>query len=343
MHQLATRLFAAVGASLEDARLVAGELITSSLMGHDSHGVLRIPEYLDLVARGAIRPDALITVEPTSATTAVVDCGHGFGAVGGRKAIDVACQIAIAQRTACVITQRCHHVGRLGAYVEAAARRGLIAMATCNSPPQGHVVLPWGGRAGRLATNPIAYGVPTGGDPIVADFATSIAPEGKIRYHRNEKRPVPQGWIVDAEGRPTTDAAAFYGPPLGGILPLGGTAGHKGFALSLLVEILGSCLAGHASTDASILGNGVCFIVVDPAAFYPLDNFKRYVDETVAYIKSSPPAPGFSEVLVPGEIEFRNLRRRQAEGITVDEVTWQAIVDHAQRLEVEDGLLLRDV
>ena len=166
-------------------------------------------------------------------------------------------------------------------------------------------------------------------------LTTSVAPEGKIRYHRNEKRPVPQGWIVDAEGHPTTDAAAFYGPPLGGILPLGGPAGHKGFALSLLVEVLGSCLAGHASTDASVLGNGVCFIVVDPAAYSPLDDFKRHVDETVAYIKSSPPAPGFNEVLVPGEIEFRNLRRRQAEGIAVDDVTWQAIVDHARRLGVE--------
>ena len=330
-----TRLFVAAGAGENESRIATESLITSSLMGHDSHGVIRIPEYLGFLAKGLIVPNAPLAVERTGPTTARVDCGRGFGAVGAEKAIRVGIEIAREQRTACVITRRCNHVGRLGAWVQIAADQGIIALATCNSPIYGHDVLPFGGRDGRLGTNPIAYAVPTSGEPIVADFSTSVAPEGKIRFCRNEGRPLPDGWILDANGQPTNDPNAFYGPPRGGILPLGGSAGHKGFALGLLVEILGSALAGVGSQDKDVFGNGVCFMVIDPAAFCPLDEFRRRLDETVAYMKSSRPAPGFDEVLVPGELEFRTLRKRQKDGIPIDDQTLAALRNQAERLRVE--------
>ena len=335
VSQLGVTLFTAAGAGRGEAQATVSSLITSSLMGHDSHGIIRIPEYLGFVSKGLIVPDAPLTVERTGPTTARVDCGRGFGPVGAEKAIHVGIEIAREQRTATVITRRCNHVGRLGAWVQIAADQGLIALATCNSPIYGHDVLPFGGRDGRLGTNPIAYAVPTGGDPIVADFSTSVAPEGKIRFARNEGRAVPDGWIRDADGKPTNDPNAFYGPPRGGILPLGGGAGHKGFALSLLVEILGSALAGVGSQDKDVFGNGVCFIVIDPSAFCPLAEFRRLMDETVAYMKSSRPAPGCDEVLVPGELEFRTLRHRERDGIPVDDATLAALRDHAHRLGVE--------
>ena len=295
---------------------------------------MRIPEYLQSIFDGTVKPGAPVEVRWTSNTTAVVDCGQNFGAVGANRAIETAIKIAGKHKTACVTTLRCSHVGRLGEYVEAAARANLIAIATCNSPVSGHFVLPWGGREGRLATNPIAYGIPAAGDPIVADFSTSVAPEGKIRAYRNREKALPTGWIVDAGGNPTTEANDFYGPPGGGILPLGGSAGHKGFALGLLVDILGCVLNGIGSTDPETLGNGVCFLVVDPSAFCPLETFRREVGRTIEYVKSSPPAPGFGEVLVPGEIELRTVQQRQTEGIPVDETTWQAIRVHADRLGV---------
>src|SRR5262249_62146040 len=124
----------------------------------------------------------------------------------------------------------------LGAYVQQAAECGLIAIATCNSPIAGHFVIPWGGKQGRLATNPIAYAVPTGGDPILADFATSVAPEGKVRWYRNAGLPLPPGRIQDADGVPSTDPDAFYGPARGGLLPLGGPVGSQASALGLLRE-----------------------------------------------------------------------------------------------------------
>jgi uncharacterized oxidoreductase len=336
ISRISAGLFRAAGATEIHADLAADMLVESSLMGHDSHGVLRVPEYLDFVDDGTLLPGATVKVENTGPTTAVVDCGYNFGAVGGVRAIEVGMEMARCQQTACVITRRCNHVGRLGAYVQMAADAGLIAIATCNSPIYGHFVLPWGGRAGRLATNPIAYAVPTAGDPLVADFSTSVAPEGKIRFLRNQGRSVPDGWILDAEGLPTNDPHQFYGPPRGGILPLGGTAGHKGFALSLLVEVFGTALAGIASTDQKVFGNGVCFLVLDPNAFGLTDCFRQLVSDTVAYLKSSPPTPGTDEVLVPGELEFRTRRKRLQDGIPIDEPTWQEI----QRRATQRGVPL---
>lgn len=340
VSQLGAALFTAAGAAERDAVTTADSLITSSLMGHDSHGALRIPEYLDAMAEGVIVADARQTVERTGPATAVVDCGHGFGAVGAARAVEVAMEIARQQRTACVVPRRINHIGRVGAWVQLAADHGFIALATCNSPLHGHYVLPWGGREGRLATNPIAYAVPWGGDPIVADFSTSVAPEGKVRFYRNQGKLVPDGWIVDAEGQPTNDPNKFYGPPRGGMLPLGGQAGHKGFALSLFVQLIGSALAGVSVLDRTVMGNGVCFVLIDPTAFCPLAEFRRLIDEAIAYIKSSPPAPGFTEVLVPGELEFRTLRRRKREGIPVDPATLDALRRHGDRLGVDTGSFL---
>lgn len=338
---IGVQLFVAAGARPNDAQVTVDSLVTSSLMGHDSHGVLRIPEYLGFIAAGSLKTDATIAIEHTGPTTAIVDCGHGFGPVGAKRAMQEAVSLARHHRTACIITRHCNHVGRLGAWVHQAASDGMIALATCNSPVHGHFVLPWGGREPRLATNPIAYAVPTSGDPVVSDFSTSVAPEGKLRFYRNEGKPVPDGWILDSEGRPTNDPKAFYGPPRGGILPLGGNAGHKGFALGLLVEIFGSALAGIGCQDPTATGNGTCFIVIDPAAFCPLDQFRKLMDETVSYMKSSAPVPGVSEVMVPGELEFRTLRKRHAEGIPVDAMTLQGLREHAARLNV-DARCLQD-
>jgi uncharacterized oxidoreductase len=339
---IGARLFVAAGARLEDAVAVMTSLVTSSQMGHDSHGVMRIPEYLRMIDDGMIVLDANVTVERTGPGTAIVDCGHGFGAVGAERAMQQAINIAKVQRTATVITRRCNHVGRLGAWIQQAADQGMLAIATCNSPIYGHYVLPWGGREGRLATNPIAYAVPTSGDPVVADFSTSVAPEGKIRFYRNEGKPVPDGWILDAQGNPTNDPNAFYGPPRGGILPLGASAGHKGFALGLLVEILGGALAGIAPQDPNVTGNGNCFIVIDPSSFCPLPVFKKLMDETVAYMKSSPPTPGVSEVLVPGELEFRTMRKRRVEGIPIDDATLDSIMDHCSTRGIDAGRLMNE-
>ena len=335
LEGLGTQLFIAVGTPENEAQIVSQHLVESSLMGHDSHGVMRIPEYLDLIEQQRVTPGGAITVRQTSSTTSIIDCGGNFGQVGGRAAVEDAVARAVEHQVATVITSNCNHVGRLGAYVQQVAEQGMIAIATCNSPVHGHFVLPHGGRQGRLATNPLAYGIPTDGDPIVADFATSVAPEGKIRYYRNMETPLPDGWILDAKGHPSNDPEDFYGPPRGGILPLGAAAGHKGYALGLLVEILGSALAGSPCDAPDNAGNGLCLVVINPDAFSGQQLFGELASETRRYMKSSPPAPGFEEVLVPGELEFRTLQTRQQEGIPLDAQSRDAILQQAKKLSVD--------
>ena len=335
LMRFAQEVFEACGSPSQEAALVADHLIGSSLLGVDSHGVMRIPQYVREVREGAIRPAAPVIVTQEENAAAVVDCGWNFGQVGAVRAMQVAIKKARVFHTACVVTQRCGHAGRLGAYTELAARESFLAIGACNSPRHGHFVLPWGGGEGRLATNPISFAIPTGsGDPIVADFSTAAAPEGKLRLFRDQGRRLPEGWIVDGQGKPTTDPADFYGPPRGAILPFGREAGYRGFALALLVEVLGGTLAGLDIT-VDQPGNGVAYIVIDVSAFLPREKFYQLVGRLRDYIKSSKPAEGFEEVLLPGEPEFRTAKARQQNGIALDDATWQTILSCGESLGVK--------
>lgn len=335
LRDLTQRIFEACAAPSKEAKIVADHLVDANLRGVDSHGVIRITQYVDDIREKAIIPGAPITSTHETETTVIVDGGWNFGLVVARRAMEVAMDKARMHHTACVVTRRCGHAGRLGAYTQLAAENGFIAFAVCNSPRHGHFVLPWGGREGRLATNPISYGVPTElGHPIVSDFSTAASPEGKIRLYRDEGRKVPEGWIVDAEGNPTTDPAAFYGPPMGAIRPFGGESGYRGYALSLLVELMGSTLAGQNIT-VDRPGNDLAFIVIDVSAFLPRKEFQGLAGHVRQYMKSSPPAQGFEEVMLPGEPEFRLAEKRGTTGIPVDDGIWGRILKCADSLGVK--------
>jgi hydroxycarboxylate dehydrogenase B len=150
----------------------------------------------------------------------------------------------------------------------------------------------------------------------------------------NQKKPLPQGWIVDAEGNPSNDPAAFYGPPRGAILPFGGELGYRGFALGLLVEVLGGLLGG-TSTVKPLPGNGLCFIVVNVSAFLPPAEFATLTEEMRDYIKSCPPVRTDGEITLPGELDFRLMRERTAHGIPVDPQTWAQICQCAESVAVK--------
>ena len=334
LRHLGRRLFAAAGAPADEAAIVADELVEASLMGLDSHGVMRFTQYLDAAAAGTVHPGAPLTVLKETATTAIVDCGFNFGPVTATRLTELAAAKAKQSNVACVVSRNSQHVGRLGSYVQKLAAEGLIGLATANSSKHGHWVAPWGGSQGRLATNPLAYAVPTSGDPIVLDMSTSMIAEGKIRVLLADERPLPPGCVRDAAGNPATDPKEFYGPPRGTIQPFGGALGYKGFGLGLLVEIFGDLLAGQdTSLDLPYI-NGLCLIAVNPEAFCGGDCFRSLADNLCRYVTSCPPAPGFDEVIMPGALDFRTRRRRLVEGIPLPETTWNAIVAVAQRLGV---------
>jgi len=331
-------IFVGYGVPPEEASIVAEQLVASNLMGLDSHGVVRIPQYVGWIRQGTIKPGAPVSIVAEEGGTAVVDCGSNFGQVGGRRAMEVGIAKAKDCKVACALVTHCCHVGRLGYFTQMAAEEGMFALAFVNSPKAGHSVVPYGGLEGRISPNPMSYAVPGPEHPIVADMALSTTAQGKVVVYRNRGQQLPEGWIIDAAGNPSTDPDELFKNPRGWILPIGGNVGYKGFALLLLAEILGGALAGHAITDDIPDGtNGACFIVIDISAFLPVERFRDLMGEMVAYMKSAPPAQGFEEVMLPGELDWRILAEREVEGIPIEPVTWQQICEVAKEVGVAIG------
>lgn len=339
LRNLGIKVFEALGTPTKEAKRVADSLVKANLAGHDSHGVMRIPQYADGIKRGQIKPEAKIEVVRETPSTALLDGNWGFGQVIAEKGMKMAIKKAKAHSISAVGLFHCNHIGRLGEYTLMAAEQDMIGIVVCNAAPPGGNTAPYGGRAPRLSTGPISAAVPAGKwKPFLLDFATSMVAEGKLRikYYRGEK--VPLGWIIDKEGRPTTDPKDFYEG--GAILPFGG---HKGYALSLLIDILGGALTGSGcvSSKEFVGGNGTLMMVINISSFRPLQEFKGRIDALFETIKGTPTALGFKEVMVPGEPEFRTEEKRLKEGIFVEEKTWQDIIKVAEELKLNLNRLLK--
>ena len=326
------RIFRAAGVSASVAETVAASLVSSNLAGHDSHGVVRTMQYLGAVERGETDGDATPAITHETAVIATVDARRAFGQVAGAFAMQLAIDKARSAGISAVALHNSSHVGRLGEWVEMAAAEGMIGLAFCNGGRSGGIVAPFGGAARRLGTNPIAAAVPLGDrPPFVLDFATSAVAEGKVRVARNSGKEIPTGWVLDKEGNPTTNPADLYE---GGMLVP--AAGHKGYSLALLVDLLGGMLTGGGSAPqaGSLQSNGVLFIVLAVSAFRTPKEFAEEAVAMVDRIKSTPLAPGFSAVLLPGEPEQQSAAQRRANGLPLDDGTWAQMVAEAERLGV---------
>lgn len=332
LTEFVCRIFQAAGATEDAACLVAESLVTTNLTGHDSHGVIRVRQYLDYIAAGRLNPTAEPVIARETAIITLVDAQQSFGQVAARFAMGITIEKARAQGLAATGLFNCNHVGRLGEWVEMAAHQGLIGLAFCNTGGPGGFVAPYGSVTRLLGTDPFAAAVPLAGrPPLVIDFATSVVAEGKVRLARNQGTPVPGGWIVGPDGQPSTSPDDFYAG--GALLP---AAGHKGYSLALLMEFLGGILTGHGCVGltGSTRGNGVLFLALSIEAFRPLEAFLADGAVLREHVKAAPPAPDFNEVLLPGEPEQRSTEHRQAEGIPVDETTWAQLTAAATELGV---------
>lgn len=332
--RLGQDVFRAIGVPDEDAAWMAQVLVRANLQGHDSHGVIRIPQYVEEWRTGKLNPKAKPRILSEGPATALMDGEAGFGQIVARGAMTLAIRKAGAAGVAAVGVRRSGHIGRLADYVEMASAQDMIALLFVNASGAGQWMAPWGGREARLSTNPLAFACPAGATPpILLDIATTTAPEGKVRVKRNRREPVPLGWIIDAQGEPTKDPEALYRTPRGTLLPM---AGHKGYALALMVEILAGILgrAGHVCEHPGLDYNGLFIVVLDIARFLPPGVFRAEVDDLTGYLKSSALAPGSSRILTPGEAEVLTERERAATGIFIEEETWTQIVTAAHQLGV---------
>lgn len=331
LRSLTSRIFQAAGVPEEIATKVSASLVESDLMGHDSHGVIRVAQYLRDLRGGMVDPRAELEVLKETPTTALLDAHWQFGQIAAAGGMAIAIEKARESHLAAVGIERCYHIGRLGEYALTAAEQGFVGMVLCNTG--GRTVAPFGGVGRTLSPNPMSYAVPAGRrKPFLLDFATSMCAEGKVRVARAAGKEIPPGWLLDKDRRPTTNPADLYDG--GVILPMGG---HKGYALCLLLDMLGGALTGHgcACLPEYERGNGVFMMVVDVEAFRPLEQFQDTVDRLFDEVKAGPTAPGFAEVLIPGEPEFQTKEERERQGIPLPESTWQDIVREAGQLGVE--------
>ena len=340
--QFAQALLQSLGGPAEEAALVAHLLVDANLSGHDSHGVIQIPGYIDAHAGGLIAPGIGFTHERETAATALVDGHWGFGQRLAHEAITLGIDKAHRCGISAVGAYRCYHVGHLGAYARLAAEAGMVGIIAVNDGGGGQRVAPYGGIAGRLSTNPLAVGLPTGtATPVILDMSTSIVAEGQVRLKHARREPMPLGWMIDALGQGTADDEAFF-RHTGSLLPLGESVGYKGYGLGLAVDVLAGILgrAGHSRQQLPPYNNGLFVIVADIGRFLPLEEFTADVRDLIAHLKSCPRAPGVEEIVYPGERAARLRHYRRRHGIAIDPETWQRLGTMAQErgIQVPDSV-----
>ncbi len=304
LEQLTRDVFTARDVPTDDAAWVATLLVRANCRGHDSHGVIRVPHYVRAMKAGEVNPRPKIAVESETSTIALVDGDLGFGQVVARRGIAIAIEKARAQGLSAVTLKRTNHVGRLADWAETAA-------------------------------NPHAVAIPGPGGTVAMshDFATSVVAEGKLKVKFNRGEKAAPGIMINAAGHPSTDPREFYADPPGALL----TAGeHKGYGLSLAIEILGGILSGTgaARPTPGPVQNGTLIICLDPARFLAAGDFHAQVTQLFGFVRSAPLAPGSKEVLVPGEPEARLERERRAVGVPLDDETWRQLRECASEAGV---------
>lgn len=338
LTRIGQELYQKLGASPEEATIVVDLLVESSLAGHDSHGIRRFLQYVAGIRTGKIVPKAKIEIEMETPTTAILNGNWGFGHVTAVKAMKIAIQKAQEASIGIVTVHQCNHVGRLGGYPLMATNQGMAGIVSNNGHGGDLSMAPWGGVGRILPPNSLAVAFPSDHDfPVVLDLTTAVAAGGKVRLALERGEKIPKEWLLDAKGRPTTDPTAYVTDPRGSLQPFGGTVGHKGFGLAIVLDILSGALspAGCSRMNAEVSGNALFVQAIRIEAFKPLVEFKAEVGEFINYIKSTTPAPGFDEVMVPGERSYKTRIHRLKEGIPVEDETWSDICTVAQDLGVK--------
>ncbi len=335
LRRLGTDILTAAGATPDEAAIVSEELASANLVGHDSHGVMRLMQYVEFIRDGHIVPGREPEVVREGAAFLVVDAHFSFGQVVASWTFDKLRQKAKDCGAADAFIRNCNHVGRLGSYTEKAADEGFAALMSVNAPGPGQVA-PFGSMERRMGTNPISMAAPGNSGAIVLDMTTSATAEGKLRVAHQSGVMVPEGWIIDGAGNPSINPGDYYATPNGCILPLGGALAHKGFGMSVMVDIFSGILSGSGvgRTDLPRGANGVWMQLMDIEQIVGRDEYDRWMKTYEQHIKSAKKRPEVEAILFPGEMERTMQARREASGITIPDETWRQISELAGSLDV---------
>ena len=334
LRVLVAAMVTTAGWTADEARETADHLVLANLSGHDSHGVGMLPLYFQSLADGNLSPLSRPTARLDAAPFLIIDAGVALGQPAARDAVEQAATMAKAAGVAILNLLDAHHIGRIGHYAEVAAAQELISLFWVNVAGRPPIVAPHGAIEARFGTNPHAIGIPVpGAEPIILDFATSRMAHGKARVALNKGVPVPPGFIIDGEGRPTTEPRHVFlhglaeGEALGALLPFGD---HKGAGLSLIAELLSAGLMGAARIDEkpakSWIINSLFGILIDPARLEPDAGLRQgRIESYLAFVRAAKPQDAAQPVLTPGEKERAMRIVRERDGIPLDDETWSQI------------------
>ena len=325
------------GLNEEDAQRTADVLVTTDTFGVFTHGTKSLAGYIKRLRGGGLRADAVPQIVSEGPAWAIVDGQSAIGMVTSVFAMNTAMGKAATGGVAYVAVRNSCHFGAAGYYALLAARAGMIGMAMANDTPS--MAVP-GSRKAVLGTNPFAYAIPAGEeDPVFLDIASSAVAGGKIRIAQGLRQQVPENWLVDAEGRPTTDPFAY--PFAGALLPFGG---HKGYGIALMIETLAAVVSGAGirgevgswieSDPTQPTSHGAAFLAINVGAMMPLDAFNKRMDGMIRDIHHAPTAKGVERIYVPGEMEWRRRREALAQGLAMPDDVLASLRELADELKI---------
>jgi uncharacterized oxidoreductase len=349
LQTLVRDIFVKAGCSPEEAGRVGRYLVAANLTGHDSHGVVRVPRYVQMKNDGLIVADQKVEVLVETPVLAVVDACYGFGQTAAPQAVQIGIDKCRRMGLSAVGLRNAGHIGRVGDWAEMAAEAGLVSVHFVNAAGS-NLVAPFGGVERRFSTAPYCVGVPRPGHaPLILDFATSVVAEGKVLVASRGGKKIPDNALIAPDGGTSGDPHVLYGDytPTGprdyrkGPGAIRAFGEHKGSGLAFMCEILGGALTGTGATlEGRRFANGMFSFYVDPGIVDPAGFLPAEVTRYVGYVKSAKPIPG-AEILVPGEQEERMRRKRLAEGVPLADDIWQSIVDCARALGLDERRIQR--
>jgi LDH2 family malate/lactate/ureidoglycolate dehydrogenase len=325
----------AVGVAEEDARILADSLVDADLHGVSTHGVSRVNVYVRRIQKGLIDPKAELQIDRQSPGVLAVNAGNGLGQIQACKALDRLTPLAKQSGISAATIRNSQHFGALSYYCRKAAEQDMILLAMTNAEP---AMSPSGGAQAYFGTNPLAASFPTGkGYPVRVDLATSVVARGHIIAAQKRGETIPEGWALDEEGTPTTNAEKAL---VGTVLTM---AGHKGYALALLVEVFSGVLSGAAmgAGVGSMYKNrnrkqdvGHFFCLFDIEAFMPASRFRERMDRVIDELKACKRRPGVKEIMIPGEPEHRKALENRRDGIPIGQETVEELQALCEELQV---------
>ncbi|MBW2028222.1 MAG: malate/lactate/ureidoglycolate dehydrogenase [Deltaproteobacteria bacterium] len=338
LFNLAKEIIQRAGSESREAGQVAGHLVRSNLLGHDSHGVGMIPLYLKHISQGLLIPNRPARLLKENGSIMVFDGQRGYGQRTAAEAMEAAIAKCKETGLSLMALRNAHHIGRVGAYGEQSIEAGLVSVHFVNVVDHPPVVTPYGGRDARFNTNPVCIALPgtENTPPILLDMATSKIPVGKARVAMDQGTKLPLDLILDPEGNPTDDPRVIFSEPRGSLRVFGL---HKGYGIAFFCELLAGVLGGggtiHPGNErlGSVMNNMLVF-VLDPARLVDSGWMQREVDALVSYVKESPPEDPTTPVMVAGDPERKNLAERREKGIPMPPAAWQELVQAAESVGV---------